>query len=184
MAAPNMAAITASLERSMQNCSLNQSSGGGDDGASAGVGFSSSSDSPENQVSSASDVTLELNSQISLPYFWEQCLDLKTGEVYYINWKTGMKAKDDPRTLADQLNDEIYSEDESSYDSEESSLESSPTSSRNQQYHHHIEQKDHVLVVAGCKSCLMYFMVPKQVGVCPKCCGQLLHFHRSETGSP
>ena len=109
---------------------------------------------------------------------------LQTGEVYYINWKTGMKAKDDPRTLADQLNNEIYSEDESSYDSEESSSESSPTSSRNQQYHHHVEQKDHVLVVAGCKSCLMYFMVPKQVGVCPKCCGQLLHFHRSETGSP
>ncbi|XP_059656586.1 protein CURLY FLAG LEAF 1 [Cornus florida] len=191
MSAPNMATITASLERSLQNCSLNQSSISGSGG---GFGSSSTSDSPENHhFSNSSDTALELNSQISLPYHWEQCLDLKTGEVYYINWRTGMKAKDDPRTTAEYSGD-FYSENDSSYDSEGSSSESSPLSSSGEQYHHHQQHSHHqtvenqrddqVLVVAGCKSCLMYFMVPKQVEDCPKCNGHLLHFDRSGNGSP
>ncbi|GMP57489.1 hypothetical protein CsSME_00021563 [Camellia sinensis var. sinensis] len=203
MTAPNMAIITALLERSLQNCSL-YSNIADDTDAGGGVGFSSSSsssDSPENHLSKSHDAILDLNSHLSLPYYWEQCLDLKTGEIYYINWRTGMKAKEDPRTAAVTAAEywgNFYSEEEdSSCDSEGSSSESSPSSSsRDQQYHHHHhhhhhhrredgEKDDHVLVVAGCKSCLMYFMVPKQVGaVCPKCCGQLLHFDRSENGCP
>ncbi|XP_028552859.1 uncharacterized protein LOC110107999 [Dendrobium catenatum] len=31
-----------------------------------------------------------------------------------------------------------------------------------------------ILVVAGCKSCFMYFIVPKRVDECPKCGGCLL----------
>ncbi|KAI7998701.1 hypothetical protein LOK49_LG10G00070 [Camellia lanceoleosa] len=188
MTSPNMATITASLERSLQNCSLNQTTSSD---TPSGIGISSSSDSPGHHHNST-DATLDLHSQISLPYHWEQCLDLKTGEIYYINWRTGMKAKEDPRTMADFSGGggDFYSEeDDSSYDSEESSSESSPSSSRNQQYDHRSssssdDRKNHVLVVAGCKSCLMYFMVPKQVEDCPKCCGQLLHFDRSENASP
>ncbi|GER55313.1 Humj1 family protein [Striga asiatica] len=142
MAAPNMATITASLERSLQNCSLNhhhhhhhhpQSSttttttaGGG--GAEAAHG----QNSPTNLSASPA---LELNSEASLPFNWEQCLDLKTGEIYYINWRTGMKVKEDPRTIdADELNDDCYySEDDddssSSYDSQGSCSETSPSSS-------------------------------------------------------
>ena len=93
MTAPNMATITASLERSLQNCSLNHSSsshGGGEgsghvleDGLGLGLGISSTDDdaSPENL--SGSDTTLELNSQISLPYHWEQCLDLKVWKFLF-----------------------------------------------------------------------------------------------------
>ncbi|CBI38180.3 unnamed protein product, partial [Vitis vinifera] len=183
-----MATITASLERSLQNCSLNHSSSNSGEGSGVedGIGISSTSDdaSPENL--SHSDTTLELNSQMSLPYHWEQCLDLKTGEIYYINWINGKKAKEDPRTMADYSGgggELDYSEDDSSYDSEGSSSGSPPSSSRDQHHPHHhyrVVEKDHVLVVAGCKSCLMYFMVPKQVEDCPKCAGQLLHFDRSE----
>lgn len=100
-----------------------------------------------------------------------------------------MKAKEDPRTAASTVfSGDFYSEDDSSYDSEGSSSESSPSSSVTQQQYHQQQyegeeqqqqQINQVLVVAGCKGCLMYFMVPKQVGVCPKCCGQLLHFDRS-----
>ncbi|KDP23285.1 hypothetical protein JCGZ_23118 [Jatropha curcas] len=186
MTAPNMAAITASLERSLQNCSLNHHQSRGVLGAGE---RSSSSDDAEVEGAPTeqnhmpnSDTTLELNSHISLPYHWEQCLDLKTGEIYYINWRNGMKAKEDPR-VKQEYNGDFYSEDDSSYDSEESSSESSPPSSSRE--HYRVQQKeDHVLVVAGCKSCLMYFMVPKQVEDCPKCNGQLLHFDRSENGSP
>ncbi|EEF50092.1 uncharacterized protein LOC8275022 [Ricinus communis] len=199
MTAPNMATITASLERSLQNCSLNHHQSRGVLGG-AGERSSSSDDADfgaaqqqEDQnhnnnlnlptSNSSTDTTLELNSHLSLPYHWEQCLDLKTGEIYYINWRNGMKAKEDPRVTQEYSGD-YYSEDESSYDSEESSSESSPPSSREHYTSRGEQKEDHVLVVAGCKSCLMYFMVPKQVEDCPKCNGQLLHFDRSEDGSP
>ncbi|XP_050371893.1 protein CURLY FLAG LEAF 1 [Argentina anserina] len=209
MAAPNMATIAASLERSLQNCSLNHTiSGGGNgirssQGSSVHVGIRRSSstssisdDSQQNQFTANNnneDTTLELNSNVSLPYHWEQCLDLKTGEIYYINWRNGMKAKEDPRTAAQYSGDCYYSDDDdnSSYDSEESSTESSPSSSREREPYNNQQKEsdqnnkqDHVLVVAGCKSCLMYYMVPKQHEDCPKCSGQLLHFDRSESGSP
>ncbi|XP_061367662.1 protein CURLY FLAG LEAF 1 isoform X2 [Gastrolobium bilobum] len=186
MTAPNMEAIAASLERSLQNCSLNNHQTGREDGTAAdaaGIGISSSSDDvPDNHISN-SDTTLELNSHISLPYHWEQCLDLKTGEIYYINWRNGMKAKEDPRRAAEySVNRDYESEEESWYDSEESSSESCPSSSK--EHFQGIVEKQNVLVVAGCKSCLMYFMMPKHVQDCPKCTGKLLHFDRSENGSP
>ncbi|XVE50048.1 hypothetical protein DITRI_Ditri01bG0130500 [Diplodiscus trichospermus] len=201
MTAPNMSTITESLERSLQNCSLNHerrnSSSSSGAGAEEGmIGRSSASDC-NNLPNAVSDTSLELNSHLSLPYHWEQCLDLKTGEIYYINWRNGMRAREDPRTAA-MYSGDFYSEedddDDSSYDSEESSSESSPSSrergyysnsKNNNNNHHRVEKdKDNVLVVAGCKSCLMYFMVPKQVEDCPKCSGQLLHFDRSESSSP
>lgn len=199
-----MEAITASLERSLQNCSLNNNNHQNEEGSATigvaagegrggeGIGISSSSSSDENHISNNnnSDATLELNSNISLPYHWEQCLDLKTGEIYYINWRNGMKAKEDPRRAAeaerecDESEEEEEEEEESWYDSEESSSESSTIISKEQYDQREVIEKQNVLVVAGCKICLMYFMVPKQVEDCPKCSGQLLHFDRSENCSP
>lgn len=99
-----------------------------------------------------------------------------------------MKAKEDPRARAEYSGDCNYSDDDnSSFESEESSTESSPSSCREREQQKESDEKnkqDHVLVVAGCKSCLMYYMVPKQHEDCPKCSGQLLHFDRSENGSP
>ncbi|XP_057439645.1 protein CURLY FLAG LEAF 1-like isoform X2 [Lotus japonicus] len=192
-----MEAMTASLERSLKNCSLNHQTSCREDDpttdadvdADVGIGISSSSDDvpvPLDNHFSNSDTTLELNSHISLPHHWEQCLDLKTGEIYYINWKNGMKAKEDPRRTSEyNVNNRYYeSEEESRYDSEESSSESCTSSSKEHYAPLSCVEKQNVLVVAGCKSCLMYFMVPKQVEDCPKCSGQLLHFDRSENGSP
>lgn len=96
MAAPNMATITASLERSLQNCSLNHhSSSNSSAEASSGLGIgitgiarSSSStsstpdDRPQNHHLPNTDTPLELNSHISLPYHWEQCLDLKVSFLF------------------------------------------------------------------------------------------------------
>lgn len=78
MTAPNMAAITASLERSLQNFSLNrhrrhQSSVGAGEGTSS----SDETDSRNHDLLQNSDASLELNSHVTLPYHWEQCLDLK-----------------------------------------------------------------------------------------------------------
>ncbi|KAL5552531.1 hypothetical protein UlMin_039932 [Ulmus minor] len=170
-----MATIT-SLERSLQNCSLNSNAGSPSD-----VGLSGSSSTADDGHLPNNDTALELNSHVSLPYRWEQCLDLKTGEIYYINWRTGMKAKEDPRTTRDYYSEEEEEDDEedSSYDSEESSSESSP----GDLLYNNAVEKEHVLVVGGCKSCLMYFMVPKQLHQCPKCTSQLLHFDQTQNAS-
>ncbi|XP_010549301.1 PREDICTED: uncharacterized protein LOC104820530 [Tarenaya hassleriana] len=180
--APDMATITESLERSMQNCSLSNRR------RRVGVGEEESSTSDDNFYSTTdehipiSDRTLELNSHISLPRHWEQCLDLKTGEIYYINWKNGMKVKEDPRrrVVKKEYIGESYSEGDSSYDSEESSSESSSPSLSSFSSREKEVEEEEVLVVAGCRACFMYFMVPKLVEDCPKCSAQLIHFDRPD----
>lgn len=79
MAAPNMATITASIERSLQNCSLSSDPNHNTHVAGAGAGGRStvSESAQHNTTHDFADNTLELNSQIRLPYYWEQCLDLK-----------------------------------------------------------------------------------------------------------
>ncbi|CAK9324499.1 unnamed protein product [Citrullus colocynthis] len=181
----NMGTITEALECSLQKCSLSHHQ--------TQAVSSSSSDSSNNKNPSSihQSTSLDLNSHLSLPYHWEQCLDLKTGEIYYINWRNGMKAKEDPRSTTedDQYSEDYcyyYSDDDdddnSSYDSEESSTESS-NNNKKKKFVVEEEEKD-VLVVGGCKRCLMYFMVPKHLEECPKCTGQLLHFDRSENDIP
>lgn len=90
MAAPNMATITASIERSLQNCSLSSDTNN-NTVAGAGVqprfrgGRSTISESAQhNTTQHFADNTLELNSQIRLPYYWEQCLDLKVNYSIFI----------------------------------------------------------------------------------------------------
>ncbi|XP_043703793.1 uncharacterized protein LOC122653902 [Telopea speciosissima] len=191
MTGPNMATITASLEQSMQNCSLNRDGSGA--GGGVGLGLSATSDEPENLTNT--DTAVELNSHVALPYEWEQCLDLKTGELYYIDWQKGTKAKEDPRKKTSRacvgVGVDFYTEEDSSsygyggygyeYDSEGSSSTSTPSPSPSRDDYRY--EGDHVLVVAGCKRCFMYFMLPKQVGECPQCNGLILHFDRSENAS-
>jgi hypothetical protein len=122
-----MEAVTASLERLLQNCSLNHEIGHRTSAVTVNGGEERSEDD------TPSDTTLELNSHISLPHYWEQCLDLKTGEIYYINWRNGMKAKGDPRRLSEYYyseEEDEEEEDDSLYDSEESSSESPPSSTK------------------------------------------------------
>ncbi|KAK9751200.1 hypothetical protein RND81_02G249700 [Saponaria officinalis] len=202
-----METATAWLERSFQNCSLNHSPNSPFPESSSSSSShliinnnNNNKPAPVSSEASSSDDNsrlIELHSHVALPYHWEQCLDLQSGEVYYINWSTGMKAKQDPRTLTTGYSGDYYSEEEDGDDeegnpydeddSEESTTESSSCSSfrsgkskvRQQQQRRqeqHQVREEAVLVVAGCKRCLMYYMLPKQLHHCPKCCGQLLHF--------
>ncbi|KAF6161587.1 hypothetical protein GIB67_009466 [Kingdonia uniflora] len=148
------------MTKSLQNCSLN------------------GSDAVKND-----DPTIELNSEVALPYEWEQILDLKTGELYYVNGKTGMKQSEDPRKTATLIEDLCCSgdEDDSSVDSEGSTSDSfSPSSSLTEHYVDDRDNKDNVLVVAGCRGCLMYFMLPRSVQECPRCRTSLLHFDQPQ----
>ncbi|TVU29940.1 hypothetical protein EJB05_21536 [Eragrostis curvula] len=91
--APNIEMIASSL----RHCSLNGGGGRGGGGrrraGRAGRRGGEGGDDSEN-------VTVELNSDMALPYHWEQCLDIRTGQVYYINWEDGTRTTVDPRTSA------------------------------------------------------------------------------------
>ncbi|KAB2043512.1 hypothetical protein ES319_D01G022200v1 [Gossypium barbadense] len=176
MTAPPTAAITAALG----NCSLNHETTTTSVGSLEEEGNIRRPTAPKDnddvlQNGTVSGTTLDLNPHLSIPHYREQCLVLETGE--------------DPKTAA-EYGGESYSEndddgggdddDNNWYDSEESSPSSSFSSSRDYKNDHHShgieEENDDVLVVAGCKSCYMYFMVAKKTEGCPKCNGQLLRF--------
>lgn len=74
MTTPNMATITAALERSLQNCSLSSSPS------------SAHSPRPPNRRHDETPASsLELNSHLALPYEWEQCLDLKVARNAHLS---------------------------------------------------------------------------------------------------
>ncbi|PKA47602.1 hypothetical protein AXF42_Ash014798 [Apostasia shenzhenica] len=214
MTAPNIEAIAASL----RNCSLGGRSGGPPP-PQQGPGMAEAEAATERGRAAGEEaddwaaVTVELNSEVALPYPWEQCLDLRTGEVYYINWKDGTRTADDPRDAAIRRTSYCSLEEESSNDADNEEEEeeeeedddygdvedrSSSTGDRPEYENFYgatsssgvssIESPshfrrsnagEHVLVAAGCKSCFMYFMVPKLVYSCPKCGGSLLHLGRN-----
>ncbi|XP_023514681.1 uncharacterized protein LOC111778908 isoform X2 [Cucurbita pepo subsp. pepo] len=181
MKSPDTAPITHSLQHSFRTFSLNHRLASSSPSPSSSSSSSSSPSSLDHeQRHHQLHTTLDLNSHISLPPFWEQCLDLKTGEVYYTNCRTGMRVKEDPRRAKDLYSeDDDDDDDESSSDGDsEESCSSSSYGGSKQQYPR--ENEEEVLVVAGCKRCFMYFMVPKQVEGCPKCSStRLVHFDRT-----
>ncbi|KAG0483173.1 hypothetical protein HPP92_011257 [Vanilla planifolia] len=159
-------------------------------------------------------ITLDLNSEVPLPDNWEQCLDLRTGDLYYINRADGTRTAADPR-LGITCHRESYCSSEESFDDDDdgggdeddgeegdddcSDAEGSSSSVGNGVddddfygvYRPRIPPVDfpsssnaggaghNVLVAAGCKSCFMYFMVPKRGQCCPKCGGFLFHLGRN-----
>ncbi|XXG78327.1 hypothetical protein AAC387_Pa08g2288 [Persea americana] len=153
----------ASLELSLRNCSI-----------------SSASSPPLDQQTSAADAeTPQLGFHAS-PCQWEQCINFKTGEIYYINRRTGKKVKDDPRKETETSKTDISSEEEED-DSEKRNTSPPPPSTTTPPSIDDFNYEEDVLVVAGCKSCLMYFMLPKTTDECPKCCSNLLlHFDQPE----
>ncbi|KAG1370188.1 zinc finger protein AEBP2 [Cocos nucifera] len=122
MTAPNIEMIAASL----RNCSL----GRGNRGAAASSSSSPPSSPPPRRLVEEADeeeedeeegpgVTVELNSELPLPYQWEQCLDMRTGEVYYVNWENGTRTTKDPRTSSTAYLTSYCSEEEEEEEEEE-----------------------------------------------------------------
>ncbi|XP_024367873.1 uncharacterized protein [Physcomitrium patens] len=46
---------------------------------------------------------LELDPDQPLPADWEKCLDLKTGELYFVNKSTGVRTSEDPRKVQQRV---------------------------------------------------------------------------------
>lgn len=218
--APNIEMIASSL----RSCSLN--GGGRRPGRRHRHGHARGAEGSND----SEGVTVELNSDVALPYHWQQCLDIRTGQVYYINWEDGTRTTIDPRTpsLCSALStprSTCFTSHRAAFTSSSSSGYTSAASSVTGDYGYGYDDSDgysegygddeessssssrssgvssvlssffpsnepsssdsghatsHVLVAVGCRACFMYFMVPKSVGLCPKCGSSgLLHLGAS-----
>ncbi|GLJ14670.1 hypothetical protein SUGI_0237660 [Cryptomeria japonica] len=141
------------------------------------VGRSTKS-SPSSPSSSIEFDLLELGQEQFLPSGWEKCLDLKTGEVYYMN-SDGLSSKDSSIQNISKF---------TSIDEEEKvdlKLELSTSNflkpSRKNTDDNIPEEVDCTMRLVGCPTCLMYFMVPSLDLKCPRCKGSfLLDFHEGD----
>ncbi|PKA56898.1 hypothetical protein AXF42_Ash002201 [Apostasia shenzhenica] len=208
-AAPDIEA----LANSLRNCVM----GGGGQGETAGPQIREAVVEWRLSVEKAGEeegAMVELNSDVALPCHWEQCLDLMTGKVYFINLNNGEKTTEDPRICAtsrsaiyfssadDDSSDDSYIEEEDDNDGDVEYCSSSGVGSDYEDFYglscsdssssscgsgspsdsdsrRSVTPPCHILVAAGCKSCFMYFMVPKGVDACPRCGGALLHVGRN-----
>ncbi|KAG0495161.1 hypothetical protein HPP92_006155 [Vanilla planifolia] len=146
----------------------------------------------EDDASDYAGITVDLNSEVPLPCYWEQCLDMRTGEFYYVNRADGTRTTEDPRLASTSRRDCCSSsEQENSNDDDDEESEQDGESSADNDANYEDEDiyatsscyfsvgGDDVLVAAGCKSCFIYIMVPRRVAACPNCGGGLLHLSRS-----
>lgn len=100
---------------------------------------------------------IELDSQLGLPFGRERFLDINSGEIYYIDWSC---SKSD-------LHDD---------DAKSSSCTSSDISFEGQGLDGDFECSNSVkddgrmvLSLKGCKQCLIYFLIPREIKLCPSC---------------
>lgn len=130
---------------------------------------------------------------------------VKTGEIYYINWETGVRTVLDPRSAGTSTYSSSYyysDEDEVSgtrsdregcdeEEEEEDGCDETDDSdedeafgtgdSRNGCDEEEEEEEDstvddgETLIAAGCNTCFIYLMVPKGAPACLKCGGALIH---------
>ncbi|KAL5208757.1 hypothetical protein ABZP36_033192 [Zizania latifolia] len=179
------------IASSLRNCSLN---GGGGRRRGRGRRHAAAADDDEGGDDSEG-VTVELNSEVALPYHWEQCLDIRTGQVYYINWEDGTRTTVDPRSSAVAYSSSSMPRSAASSTSRRRSRARRAPSTTTSSGHtsgssvgtsasggngYAVGDNGHVLVAAGCRACFMYFMVPKRADVCPKCGSSgLLHLSRN-----
>ncbi|XP_077252946.1 protein CURLY FLAG LEAF 1-like [Tasmannia lanceolata] len=146
-----------SLELSPAKSSLSQAVSGGS------ASSETSSPAQENKPN-IKQGNLELTSCNSPPPRWEELFDLKTMEIYYVNWTNKVITKEDPWKAINSEGNEEASLKEGDGPSSALSIGDLP-------------DEDRVLVVVGCTNCYMYTMVERRALECPKCKGPLLHFH-------
>ncbi|GJN28148.1 hypothetical protein PR202_gb16237 [Eleusine coracana subsp. coracana] len=121
----------------------------------------------DDAISHASSLELQLGDP--LPLDWEQCLDLHSGRMYYLNRKTMKKSWERPKSMEEQgtLNLELnISTTPSSIDSKASpftfgdDIKSKTTSS--------ISSGNHMVAVP-CVNCHLLVMLCKSSPACPNC---------------
>ncbi|CAL4988373.1 unnamed protein product [Urochloa decumbens] len=122
----------------------------------------------EEAVSHASGLELQLGDP--LPPDWEQCLDLHSGRMYYLNRKTMKKSWVRPRSSNNReeqgaLNLELnISMTPSTFDSKQAS----PVADENKNMSNSITSGGHMVAVP-CANCHLLVMLCKSSPACPNC---------------
>lgn len=125
---------------------------------------------------------IELLGEPGLPDGWEQCLDLETGECFYLDNSCGKRTKRDPRPILAEANNNIRArcfshsplvdQDAATpsncfhQDSKSDSHSATVSSSMD------ILSTEHdgkVPILKACSKCLIYFLIPREVKECPWC---------------
>ncbi|PIA29802.1 hypothetical protein AQUCO_05800106v1 [Aquilegia coerulea] len=106
--------------------------------------------------------SVELQLKESLPLDWEQCLDLESGRMYYLNRKTLKKSSTWPKDHKLDLELNI-STPSSSVDEEKNSFEMSLMNSKK-----HVSSSSNMVAVA-CMKCHLLVMLCRSSPSCPNC---------------
>ncbi|GLJ08110.1 hypothetical protein SUGI_0081510 [Cryptomeria japonica] len=117
-----------------------------------------------------------------LPKDCEQCLDLKTGELYYIDRSCSKRTNRDPRPILKKVEKYIQhvlissgcENTEAKYSGSSVSTNSSHTSSdmpilNSFGFKKPVEGIGNLVILKGCRKCLSYILIPREVQKCPAC---------------
>ncbi|KAF5192410.1 hypothetical protein FRX31_018003 [Thalictrum thalictroides] len=104
--------------------------------------------------------SVELQLKESLPMDWEQCLDLESGRMYYLNRKTLKKSSTWPKNQ--KLDLELNISTPSSIDDENNSFEMPMNSKK------HVSSSSNMVAVA-CIKCHLLVMLCRSSPCCPNC---------------
>jgi len=127
-----------------------------------------------------SSIGVELQMKSPLPIEWEQCLDLQSGRIYYVNRSTQLKTCQDPRVgghgSVNQLTKDLRLDLElnlplKTQENDGKSFEVSRSDINNTAY---LEEENNLnetaeMVATVCAQCHMFIMFSKVSRQCPNC---------------
>ncbi|PIN17861.1 Ubiquitin--protein ligase [Handroanthus impetiginosus] len=110
---------------------------------------------PRKWIAEAPPSTVDLQLQHPLPSDWEQCLDLQTGRMYYVNRKTLRKSWNRPQE-----------DDQHKLDLE---LNISTGCSSNTSTSNMMQRLDSSMVALACSNCHLLVILSRSSPSCPNC---------------
>eukprot|EP01018_Ginkgo_biloba_P018191 Gb_27099 [translate_table: standard] len=131
----------------------------------------------DGQKLSNSILGVELHLKSPLPPDWEQCLDLQSGQIYYINRRTQIKTWEDPRqgTNFNQLSKTLRLDLELNLPLAPKTQENdgggskSPASKCTSPFLEEKMDSSDEMVAIACMHCHMFVMLSKASPLCPNC---------------
>ncbi|ONK57903.1 uncharacterized protein A4U43_C09F5460 [Asparagus officinalis] len=117
--------------------------------------------------SMSTQTSIELHRSDPLPMDWEQCLDLQSGRMYYLNRKTLKKSWVRPREQKIDLDLNMSTIPSSEVKSIVSS--NSTTAATHEQYPNNYTNSKSSMVAVACLNCHLLVMLSRSSPSCPNC---------------
>ncbi|KAJ0973043.1 hypothetical protein J5N97_021002 [Dioscorea zingiberensis] len=119
--------------------------------------------------------SIELNPSDPLPLHWEQCLDLQSGRMYYLNRKTSRRSWSRPKEQKLDLELNISNSFSSSNESEEYHEYSKSSENSWKLISSSMSSSSENMMAVACANCHLLVMLCKSSPSCPNC----KHMHYS-----